>query len=265
MAILPIATHNLYYEIHGIGKPLVLISGLTRDYQNWTQMLHKLQKNFQVIIFDNRGVGQYQDTCEDFTLEDIANDVVLLLQHLNIKKAHIFGHSLGGMVAQILAVKFPDFINKIILANTTDKVNALMCMSLQAFLILREKTTLALDEILTMRLPWIYSNNFLDKTHFEQFKKEILAQKFPQSLLSYSRQVNAVAKFDYSNEVSKIMAKTLVIGSKEDALTNLAIAESLQEKMPNSKLAVIPGGHCSQIEAPGILTQLIEDFLIKGN
>ena len=116
-----IQTNNieLYYETYGGGgKPLVLISGLGYSNWQWHKMVPLLAKHFQVITFDNRGVGQSDKPAGPYTAGMLARDTVGLLDALKIEKAIIAGHSMGGFIAQAIALDFPQRVEKLILCST---------------------------------------------------------------------------------------------------------------------------------------------------
>ena len=118
---MPIARINnidCYYEIHGNGSPLVLIAGLASDSQSWQPVLGRLTKHFKVIIFDNRGIGRTRYPQESFQISTLAQDTVCLLEHLAIEKADILGHSMGGYIAQEIAIEYPQKVNRLILVST---------------------------------------------------------------------------------------------------------------------------------------------------
>src|SRR3990167_5873739 len=109
---MPMANLNngveMYYEIHGSGEPFVLINGLKSDHTGWMPMLDNLKERYQVILLDNRAIGQTKDNGKAFSIEDMASDVVLLMDHLKIDEAHVAGHSMGGAIAQVLAHQYPE-------------------------------------------------------------------------------------------------------------------------------------------------------------
>ncbi|GAB4501621.1 MAG: alpha/beta hydrolase [Anaerolineales bacterium] len=109
---------ELYYEIHGAGEPLVLISGLGYPLWQWHKMVPFLAEHFQVITFDNRGVGQSDKPAGPYSAQMLAADVAGLLDALGIEKAIIAGHSMGGFIAQALALDFPQKVAKLILCST---------------------------------------------------------------------------------------------------------------------------------------------------
>src|SRR5690349_18217962 len=118
---MPKTTSNgieLYYEIYGEGKPLVLISGLGYSLWQWHRVVPLLAEHFQVITFDNRGVGQSEKPAGPYSAQILAADTVGLLDALQIERAIILGHSMGGFIAQALALDFPGRVEKLILCST---------------------------------------------------------------------------------------------------------------------------------------------------
>jgi len=118
---MPMTTANrieLYYEIHGSGAPLILISGLGYSSWQWHKMVPFLAEHFKVITFDNRGAGQSDRPAGPYTAQMLAADTVGLLNELGIEKAVVMGHSMGGFVAQAIALDFPQAVEKLILCST---------------------------------------------------------------------------------------------------------------------------------------------------
>jgi pimeloyl-ACP methyl ester carboxylesterase len=110
---------KLYYEVHGKGKPFILIQGLGGGHQAWFLQVQALKKHFRVITFDNRGTGRSKQLSgEPYTIKTMADDVIGLMDDLGFDKAHILGLSLGGMIAQEIAISYPHRVDKIILCNT---------------------------------------------------------------------------------------------------------------------------------------------------
>lgn len=113
---------NLYYEIHGGGAPLLMIQGWGAEISNWQNVIEPLSKNFKLIIFDNRGMGRSEVTPGDYTTRMLADDAAALLDHLQIPKTHVLGWSMGGMIAQELALAYPEKVYRLVLPATTAKV-----------------------------------------------------------------------------------------------------------------------------------------------
>ncbi len=112
--------HRIYYETYGKGEPLIMIMGLGADTNCWSdKLIQELSKQYRVIIFDNRGAGKSDPAKAPYTIRDLANDVIKLMQTLSVEKAHILGVSMGGMIAQEIAINYPSKVNKLILVVTS--------------------------------------------------------------------------------------------------------------------------------------------------
>ena len=216
---MPVATANgldLYYEMHGEGHPLVLIAGFTCDNTFWEGILGKLAKHFQVLIFDNRGVGR--SSCPDlpYTVDDMALDAIALIESLQLKKPHILGHSLGGCVAQTIAYRKFE-ISKLVLANTLIQFDAMSAFVQRSLLHLRQEGV-ADRPLIEATIPWLFSRDFFNNpTRVKQFIDWDLVQPGP-STIGFTRQLNALVAFDSKGWFDQIRAQTLVIHGEEDML-----------------------------------------------
>jgi 3-oxoadipate enol-lactonase len=110
---------NIYYEIHGKGEPLVLIMGYGLSSAAWSPVLPALAQKYKVITFDNRGAGKSDKPDGPYTMDMMAGDLAGLLDAIRIKAAHIFGISMGGMIAQHFALRYPERVRSLILGCTT--------------------------------------------------------------------------------------------------------------------------------------------------
>ena len=154
---------DIYYELHGQGDPLVLIAGYTCDHTFWNAMLDELAGKFRVLIFDNRGIGQTKDNGASFTLEMMAEDIVALIQQLGFLNPHILGQSMGGAIAQMIAKKYSDKINKLIILNSAAKFNTRTVKALESLLNLRKKDV-SIDLLIEASMPWFFSSEYLTKS-----------------------------------------------------------------------------------------------------
>jgi pimeloyl-ACP methyl ester carboxylesterase len=111
---------NLYYQVHGEGAPLVMVQGFGGGHRGWFFQTRAFKKYFQVIIFDNRGIGRSDKAPGQYTVRDLADEAIGLMDYLHIDKAHILGMSMGGMVAQELAINYPDRLKKLVLTWAND-------------------------------------------------------------------------------------------------------------------------------------------------
>ena len=119
---MPITNANgieLYYEVHGEGEPLLLIMGLAHNLLSWKKSLPALAEQFKVIIFDNRGTGRSCKPETPYTIELMADEAKAVLDAAGVEKAHVYGISMGGMIAQRLALNYPERIKSLILGCTS--------------------------------------------------------------------------------------------------------------------------------------------------
>ena len=114
---------DLYYEESGKGYPLVLISGLGGNCMSWQTVRNILSRHYRVIVFDNRGAGRTTSPAKTYSIIDMADDLNGLLKYLEINKAHVLGHSMGGFIAQEFVFKYPDKTDKLILCSTMEKLS----------------------------------------------------------------------------------------------------------------------------------------------
>lgn len=256
---------DIYYELHGRGEPLVLITGYSCDHTFWTAMLDELAKRFQILIFDNRGIGRTKDNGKLFTIETMAEDTISLINHLGLKQPHIVGQSMGGAISQTIARKFPEQINKLIILNSMPKINLASLMLLEAMLNLC-KENIPFERIIDVSLPWFYSSNFFaNPQNITILKKIIFTNPYPQSIIDLERQYHAVKKFDSTDWLHEIKTPTHVVVSENDLVTLPSEGKILQQKIIGATLSTISGGHSSPVENPRQVTQEILKFLIPMN
>jgi pimeloyl-ACP methyl ester carboxylesterase len=110
---------QIYYEDYGQGPPLIMILGLGQDIATWNFQISELSKHLRLIVFDNRDSGKSSRSSQNYTTQIMAQDILGLMDHLGIDRTHLLGTSLGGMIAQQVALMAPERVNSLILASTT--------------------------------------------------------------------------------------------------------------------------------------------------
>lgn len=265
---MPHIEHNdlsLYYETHGSGQPLLMVAGLASDSQSWQNVIPSLSARFQVIVFDNRGVGRTQPMNEFASIANMANDCVHLLDFLGIAKAHVLGHSMGGFIAQKLAICHPERISSLILAGTTARISArineLLCGWAEDLKRGADKA-----EWLKSVFRWLFTKSLMQNPLVVTAAIEYaLNYPYPQSYDAFANQVKALAGFDSSSELSKITVPSLVIAGKEDILFSVEEQAALARGIASAKMLVIPhAAHSIHIEQSEAFCQAIFDFLLSS-
>ena len=261
MAFMSVNGLSLYYEVHGSGEPLLLIQGLGYSCEMWFAQVPVFSKEFTTIIFDNRGSGRSGKPDEEYTIRQMAGDAIALLNNLGASSAHILGVSLGGLIAQEMAIEFPERVKKLVLISTHygtgyweatkavwDEILSMTSGTLEE--ILREKLKFALTPEF-YRMQW--------KTIAEIIRIRSLS---PQPPHAFIRQFEAAKKFDAQERVKLITAPTLVLSGTEDRVVPLALSQQLALQIPNSRFCAIDrAAHLAFIEKADEINQLVLQFL----
>lgn len=252
----------LYYEAHGTGAPLVLIAGLGADGSNWSGVIARLPKEYQIITIDNRGAGRSGIPEKAYTAATMAEDVLRLLDHLEVSKAHVLGHSLGGYIAQEFAIRYPGRVDRLVLSSTaavsSDRNNELF---LKFYRDLEEGG----DPEAWLRewTRWLFSPSSLARESFvTALIKRGLRNRCKQQLPGFKGQIDAVASFDARGRLDRVRARTLVLAGGEDVLIPPGEAEALAEKIPGSMFKCVPGAaHSIHVEEREVFVKTVHEFL----
>lgn len=263
MPIITVNNLDIYYELHGHGKPLVLIAGYTGDHTFWHLMLDELAEKFQVLIFDNRAIGQTKDNGNAFSLETMAEDTFALTEKLGLVRPHILGQSMGGIIAQIMAKKYADKIDKLITLNSSAKLSLRTLKTLESLLNLRKANT-SFDLFIDTAIPWFFSSNYLANfKNISRFKEALLNNPYPQSVSDQERQLDALSGYDPSSWLLEINAPTLVLAAKDDIIALPDESKTLAREIKDSKFVMVPGAHSSPVEVAHEVNKNILQFLLN--
>jgi pimeloyl-ACP methyl ester carboxylesterase len=253
---------RLYYEIHGQGEPLLVISGLGGDIIGWGLQIQPWNKHFQVIVFDNRDAGRSSLAAGPYTIADMAADTVALLRALGIERAHVLGASMGGMIAQELALAHPDMVDKLVLVCTTAQMARYRLSLIDPWKWIVNNDPPA--EIPSAYLvSWCMTHDFQQNAAaVEDLIGQIVNAPYPQSPSAFGRQADAVRGHDALDRLGGITAPTLVIVGDQDLLTPPWLARQLAAAIPGARLQILEGGgHCLFWEIADRFNQTVIDFL----
>ena len=270
---------KICYDTIGDGYPVVLVHGFSNRKEHWRAQIGDLSEYFKLIRLDNRGAGKSDRPDGTYTMEIYADDINGLLDHLNIEIAHIIGHSLGGMIVQNFALKYPERVNKIVLINTIAgvtppgvppdqgieiyKKNAIAGIKareknpLNAF-IAGEKHSYSRefwqqmkeDPINKFHNIWSVEDLVEEKTKYGPTEKDI------------NHQAEALASHNTYERLHEIKNQVLIIAADKDKTCPMLMNKKIHELLPNSSFIVIKkAGHQSILEYPHIINRYIIDFL----
>lgn len=259
-----IKNFDLYYELYGAGFPLLMILGIGANISWWGKyFLTGLANHFKVIAFDNRGTGKSEEPKEDYLISTLAEDAKVLLDFLNIDEVYIFGHSMGGYIAQEYALNYT-VVKKLILCSSSCGGNKSIVASPEVVKILeRSRKGRDPEEIAEDNLKLFYSNEFMEKN---PKLINVAIQNMVKSSInpaSFNRQTKAIESFDSSDRLRNLEIPTLVIHGMKDILVPPQNAYILAELIPRSQLKVFPkSAHAPFVEEPDLVLRTIIEFLI---
>lgn len=255
---------DCYYEIHGNARPLILISGLASDSQSWQPILDDLARHFKVVIFDNRGTGRTRYPPEIFQISTLAFDTVCLLDELGIEKADILGHSMGGCIAQEIAIEYPERVNKLILANTCASLSSKNKLLFGSLLKTLESGNYELFIREFFRL--IFTPEYLgNKEKIESAVRFFLDWPFPVTAEGFRLQLEALNNFNSQDRLGKIRSEALLMTGRKDILVTPEETQLLADKIPSVKpLCLENTAHSLQVEQPRFFVDCITKFLSLG-
>ncbi|MFC2106357.1 alpha/beta fold hydrolase [Candidatus Bipolaricaulota bacterium] len=252
---------DIYYEVHGGGPPLVLIAGLASDSQSWLPVIAQLAERFTVIAYDNRGVGRTAPHDTEISMTLLTDDCAALIEHLGYSKVLLLGHSMGGFIAQEVAARYPDQVERLILVGTaranTPRNGALfldMARSLES--------GADLETWFREFFRWIFTARFLqDEVVVAEALRVAVEYPYPQSPAQFRRQVESVAGF-VGLDASRIRAKTLTMTGSEDLLFPPEQGRALAGELPNAEFQLISNAaHSIHMEAPAAFVDAVLQFL----
>lgn len=239
-------------------KPAVIFSNsLGTDHSMWDGQLETLRRDFYLIRYDTRGHGLTSTPKGPYTIAQLGNDVLGLLDYLSIDKALFCGISMGGLIGQWLAINAPERIEALVIANTASKIGSELAWTERAALV-RKQGLNAIAESSPSR--W-FTPEF-----YGLCPKEVnvmLVNLKNMSPEGYASCCEALAVEDLSEHISKIHIPTLNISGTKDPVTTLRDAQYLQSKIKNSQLVQIPASHISNVEAVDEFNRSLKVFLNK--
>ncbi len=252
---------EMYYEIHGKGDPLVLIMGLRRNTKWWYRQIPTLSKHFRIIAFDNRGAGRSDKPKMNYSIRLFADDTAELMEALSIKNAHVLGISMGGYIAQELAINYPDKVRDLILGCTSCGGDRAVLMSPERMEKFKDNKGLTPEEILRKDMDIYFSDKFIEENpdKIEEFVE--ISLRYYQPPDAFFRQFDACLNHDTVNRLDHISTPTLILAGDDDPLVPSENSRILKELMPWADLYFFPGcRHCFFIEKADLFNQKVIAF-----
>ncbi len=253
---------EVYYELHGRGEPLVLVEGLGYSRWMWFKQLPAFSRHFLTLVYDNRGVGRTAKPDHPYTIRMMADDLAGLMRELDLGRAHVLGVSMGGFIAQELAINYPEMVKGLVLACTSFGGSHSLPMPEQTLRDITEVEGLSREEVIRRGLAIGLTDGYLERKRkeFDRMVSWRLAEPVPR--YAWLRQFEACLAFDASGRAGTIRAPTLVVTGDLDRVIPAENSYLLAETIPGARLAVVRGaGHLFFIERAAEFNRLVKDFL----
>lgn len=252
---------QLRVEEIGQGAPLLLVMGLGASLETWVAQQDAFAARHRVILFDNRGAGASESPPPPWSVPDMADDAVGVLDALGIARAHVLGVSMGGMIAQEMAIRFPERVDRLIVAVSFARPDPLR----RAFLLFRRWARFQGADLVqegVANLPWLVSPAVLnDPDRLEQVLGLVSGMPL-MSADAYAHQVDAILEHDTLSRLGQVRAPTLVLAASEDVLTPVFLSREIAAAIPDARLTILPrGNHAVQIEDPEAFNAAVLEFL----
>ncbi len=259
---------KIYYEVKGSGPSLSLIEGIGYATWMWVLQVDDLSRDHKLIIFDNRGVGKSDKPNYPYTMDLFAEDLKAVLDAAGVSQTHVLGVSMGGMIAQKFALKYPEMVKSLILTAThhggkdidptpTETIQLMFGPPPPHIRDERELYRLKMKSY-ALSESWIEKNEQLFEYILDLRLREIPP---PEALLN---QAAAVVNFDASASLHKIACPVLIIHGTEDRVVPVGNAYKLHSKLPNSTLIIFKRtGHVINIERAREFNELVRRFISK--
>ena len=249
---------RIYWDEQGSGEPLLLIMGLSYPSYMWHRSRPYLAKQFRTIALDNRGVGQSDAPPSVYSMALMAGDAAAVLDAASVETAHVFGVSMGGMIAQEFALQYPHRVRSLILGSTAAGGPHAVQPQPEALeaLLRRDLTPEQSKEAI---LPFIYD----PATPRERIEEDmVIRMKWYPTPQGYQGQLQGIFGWEASSRLAQITAPTLVIHGESDRLVPPANARLIAERIRDAKLVLIPGAsHIFATDQPAAAHHAILEFL----
>ncbi|MBI3268510.1 MAG: alpha/beta fold hydrolase [Planctomycetes bacterium] len=253
MPFATVADVRLRYEVQGEGAPgeapVLLLAGLGRGLDLWDAQAHALARRFRTVLVDNRGVGESDAPPGPYSARQMAADAVAVLDELGIARAHVVGASLGGFLAQEVALGWPERVARLALLGTAFGGDRCRRMAESTWRALAERGGMPYEDYLWRAVPLGFSEKYLER-HRDGVARSIRARAArPVSPEAWMAQAYAGATFDASDRLAGLSCPTLVMAGTADIVVPPANAWLLSRAIPGARIALYPGaGHYFFVE-----------------
>ena len=262
MPIVEAGGQRLYYEEHGEGEPLLAVMGLGGDHTAWLLQVPVWSASHRLVVFDNRDVGQSSQAEGDYEVRDMADDALALADALGLDSFHLVGISLGGAIAQEIALAAQDRIRTLTLCVTYGWTGG---FGEQRSKVLRQVVErMSREEFVEFMMMLIYSDRLFDVPEFAAAARQaMLDNPHPQPTEAWVRQLEASGRHDLRDRLGELSMPVHVIGARRDILVPPFRSEDIAEAIPGARLTLIDSGHLVNVEAAEEFNAAVLEFIAE--
>jgi pimeloyl-ACP methyl ester carboxylesterase len=251
---------DLWVEQEGEGDDVLFISGLADEGACWVDQVGGLKARYRVTTFDNRGVGRSATPDGPFRIADFTADTAALIDTLGLERPHVVGSSMGGAIAQELALAHPDRVRSLVLNGTWCRGDRFLHEVFRNWMWSAQKADSIRDFLVTVNL-WCFAPRIWNDGTMDGWIHAAEASPYAQSADAFCRSAQALIEHDSADRIGAINAPTLVTVGELDLAVPARFSEALVERIPNARLQVIPAiGHQPFQEAPEDYNRLLHEF-----
>jgi pimeloyl-ACP methyl ester carboxylesterase len=251
---------DLWVEQEGEGDDVLFISGLADEGACWVDQVASLKDRYRITTFDNRGVGQSATPDGRFQIIDFAADTVALIDALGLQRPHVVGSSMGGAIAQELALAHPDKVRSLVLNGTWCRGDRFFKEVIRNWMWSAEKADSIGDFLVTVNL-WCFSPRIWNDGTMDGWIEAAQASPHPQSVDAFCRSAQALIDHDSADRIGAISAPTMITVGELDLCLPARFSEELARRIPDARLVVLEAaGHQPFQEIPDEYNRLLADF-----
>lgn len=244
---------SIYWESTGRGEPVLLIMGLALSGRAWWRTVPVLSRSLRVITYDHRGVGRSESQSHAYTTEAMANDAVSVLDAADVEQAHVYGISLGGLVAQQLALRHPTRVRSLVLGATHPGGPRVIAPDREVLGFFRRRPELQAEEAAWAAVPYSYGPR-TRREHVERIAEDIahrLALPFPER--AYWAQLRAALQHNCASRLGHLQVPTMVVHGLHDRVIPVRNAELMAAALPKAELRILQdSGHLYPTDEPDV-------------
>jgi pimeloyl-ACP methyl ester carboxylesterase len=253
------ATFALDYEVRGSGDPILFISGANDDRNGWAANLPAFEDRYQCVTFDNRDVGVSPRADSPYRIADMARDAIAVLDRAGIERAHVVGHSMGGLIAQEVALIAPERVRSLVLVGTFARADPYLFSAATSWKTAARNLTP--EEFARSSMPYWIGETMINSDGPDAIVEMLAPFIVAQGVDAFCRQIDAVLGADTVGRLDRITAPTLVVWGVEDKIVLENHQRLFLDRIKGARYVRIDGaGHSPTFEQPEAFNAALQQF-----